>query len=65
MEIKHVNEKATANEIAENMKNEIENIRFLINNLYGTATMIQMPKLRMLQEQVSNMEKEIDILTKK
>lgn len=65
MEIKHVNEKATANEIAENMKNEIENIRFLVNKLHGSASMVQIPMLRALKEQVSNMEKEIDILAKK
>lgn len=66
MELKHVNETNSVREIAENMSEEMENVRFLLNRIdeLGDDLTANSAK-KMLKEQIKNLTNEIDILKTK
>lgn len=66
MELKHFNETNSVKEIAENMSEEMENVRFLLNRIddLGDDPTANAAK-KMLKEQIKNLKNEIDILKTK
>lgn len=65
MELKHMNESNSVNEIAVNMKEELKNVKFLAGKLMDSGTFEQMPIIEMLQRQVDQLNYETDILANK
>lgn len=65
MELKHMNESNSVNEIAVNMKEELKNVKFLVGKLMDSGTFEQMPIIEMLQRQVDQLNYETDILANK
>jgi hypothetical protein len=65
MELKHMNESNSVNEIATNMKEELKNVKFLVGKLMDSGTFEQTPIIEMLHRQIDQLNYETDILANK
>ena len=65
MELKHMNESNSVNEIAANMKEELKNVKFLVGKLMDSGTFEQTPIIEMLHRQIEQLNYETDILANK
>ena len=65
MELKHMNESNTVNEIAANMKEELKNAKFLLGKLMVVNEREQMAIIEMLHRQIDQLNYETDILVNK
>ncbi len=65
MELKHMNESNSVNEIATNMKEELKNVKFLAGKLMDSGTFEQTPIIEMLHRQIDQLNYETDILANK
>ena len=65
MELKHMNESNTVNEISANMKEELKNAKFLLGKLMVVNEHEQTAIVEMLHRQIDQLNYETDILVNK